>query len=88
MICPSSSLITGSAKRGFEVLNHWNFSFYGPYVNSEYYIGWLDIWGQKHAHVDAHSAARTLDEALGMKANINMYMFYGGTNFGFSSGMS
>jgi len=76
----------GNAHRGYAVLNKWNSSFTGPYVNSEYYIGWLDQWGAKHAHVSSWSAAKTLDEALKMKANVNMYMFYGGTNFGFSSG--
>jgi len=76
----------GSAKRGYHVLNVWNSSFYGPYVNSEYYIGWLDIWGQKHAHVSTSASANTLDETLKMKGNVNMYMFFGGTNFGFTSG--
>lgn len=79
-------IFSGSAKNGYRVLNYWNVTFNGPFVNSEYYVGWLDIWGQKHAHVSAQSAAATLDEALKMRANVNMYMFHGGTNFGFTSG--
>lgn len=84
----SYHFLTGSAKNGYRVLNYWNATFNGPYVNSEYYIGWLDIWGQRHAHVSSESAAATLDETLKMGANANMYMFHGGTNFGFTSGLS
>ena len=79
-------VFSGSARNGYHVLNVWNSSFWGPYVNSEYYIGWLDIWGQKHAHVSTVAAAKTLEETLKMKGNVNMYMFFGGTNFGFTSG--
>lgn len=78
--------VTGNAKQGYDVLNQWNSSFNGPYVNSEYYIGWLDVWGFKHSRVSAIKAAKTLNDSLQMKANVNMYMFHGGTNFGFTSG--
>lgn len=44
----------------------------GPLVNSEYYPGWLDHWGQVHSHVEAPIVAQTLDEMLAMNASVNM----------------
>lgn len=58
----------------------------GPLVNSEFYTGWLDHWGQKHSVTDANKVATSLDVLLAYGANINMYMFEGGTNFGFWNG--
>ena len=58
----------------------------GPLVNSEYYVGWFDNWGSPHSIVSDDDAAKGLDVILSMNANVNMYMFEGGTNFGFWSG--
>ncbi|XP_059174645.1 beta-galactosidase-like [Physella acuta] len=58
----------------------------GPFINSEYYTGWLDHWGSPHAKVDTNSVSKSLDRLLEMGANVNMYMFIGGTNFGFMNG--
>ncbi|KAK9537528.1 hypothetical protein VZT92_005137 [Zoarces viviparus] len=58
----------------------------GPLVNSEFYTGWLDHWGDQHAVVDAQNVSRVLQEMLIMRANVNMYMFEGGTNFGYWNG--
>lgn len=58
----------------------------GPLVNSEFYTGWLDHWGDQHAMVSTDRVIRVLAEMLMMKANVNMYMFEGGTNFGYWNG--
>ncbi|XP_068428733.1 beta-galactosidase-1-like protein [Clinocottus analis] len=58
----------------------------GPLVNSEFYTGWLDHWGDQHAVVDAQKVSRVLEEMLIIGANVNMYMFEGGTNFGYWNG--
>lgn len=58
----------------------------GPLVNSEFYTGWLDHWGDQHAMVSTEKVIRVLAEMLMMKANVNMYMFEGGTNFGYWNG--
>ncbi|OHT17081.1 Beta-galactosidase-1-like protein [Tritrichomonas foetus] len=58
----------------------------GPYVNSEYYTGWLDHWGTKHETRDPKLIAKDLDGMLGESASVSMYMFIGGTNFGFYNG--
>ncbi|KAK7153894.1 hypothetical protein R3I94_007300 [Phoxinus phoxinus] len=58
----------------------------GPLVNSEFYTGWLDHWGDKHAYVDTDKVCKKLGEMLSMGASVNMYMFEGGTNFGYWNG--
>ncbi|KFV19171.1 Beta-galactosidase, partial [Tauraco erythrolophus] len=58
----------------------------GPLVNSEFYTGWLDHWGYRHSVVPAQTVAKTLNEILARGANVNMYMFIGGTNFAYWNG--
>lgn len=43
-------------------------------MNSEFYTGWLDHWGDQHAVVDAQKVSRVLGEMLTMGANVNMYV--------------
>ncbi|XP_025094507.1 beta-galactosidase-like [Pomacea canaliculata] len=58
----------------------------GPLVNSEFYTGWLDHWGSSHSTTKITDVAKSLDMLLNYGANVNMYMFEGGTNFGFMNG--
>ncbi|KGL77734.1 Beta-galactosidase, partial [Tinamus guttatus] len=58
----------------------------GPLVNSEYYTGWLDYWGEAHASISSARVAQGLEDMLRLGANVNMYMFQGGTNFAYWSG--
>ncbi|KAM6940204.1 beta-galactosidase [Xenentodon cancila] len=58
----------------------------GPLVNSEFYTGWLDHWGSRHSVVSPAYVAKSLNQILSMGANVNMYMFIGGTNFGYWNG--
>ena len=62
------------------------FQAHGPLVNSEYYTGWLDRWGYKHQVTDPTAVANSLDKILAMNASVNMYMFEGGSNFGYMNG--
>ncbi|XP_012685169.2 beta-galactosidase [Clupea harengus] len=59
---------------------------HGPLVNSEFYTGWLDHWGEKHSLVSTAAIVKSLNEMLSLGANVNMYMFIGGTNFGYWNG--
>uniref|UniRef100_H3C259 Beta-galactosidase n=1 Tax=Tetraodon nigroviridis TaxID=99883 RepID=H3C259_TETNG len=68
----------------FEVQRHAEPS--GPLVNSEFYTGWLDHWGSPHSVVSSVAVAKALNEILAVDANVNMYMFIGGTNFGYWNG--
>ncbi|KXJ11601.1 beta-galactosidase [Exaiptasia diaphana] len=58
----------------------------GPLVNSEFYPGWLDHWGEKHQTVNTAQVAKYLDQILALNASVNLYMFEGGTTFGFMNG--
>uniref|UniRef100_A0A8C6EXH1 Galactosidase beta 1 like n=1 Tax=Marmota marmota marmota TaxID=9994 RepID=A0A8C6EXH1_MARMA len=58
----------------------------GPLVNSEYYTGWLDYWGQNHSTQSIEPIAKGLENMLKLGASVNMYMFHGGTNFGYWNG--
>ena len=55
-------------------------------MNSEFYPGWLDMWGEPHSTVDKEDVVKTLDDMLAINASVSMYMFHGGTSFGFTSG--
>uniref|UniRef100_A0A8B9Y9U1 Beta-galactosidase-1-like protein n=1 Tax=Bos mutus grunniens TaxID=30521 RepID=A0A8B9Y9U1_BOSMU len=58
----------------------------GPLVNSEYYTGWLDYWGQNHSTRSIPAVTKGLEKMLKLGASVNMYMFHGGTNFGYWNG--
>lgn len=58
----------------------------GPLMCSEFWDGWFDHWGSHHHTTSPEAAARDLDDLLGAGASVNLYMFHGGTSFGFSSG--
>lgn len=58
----------------------------GPLMCSEFWDGWFDHWGAHHHTTPAADSARDLDDLLGAGASVNIYMFHGGTNFGFANG--
>ncbi|MEU3611547.1 beta-galactosidase family protein [Streptomyces sp. NPDC006872] len=58
----------------------------GPLMCSEFWIGWFDHWGGPHHGRDAENAAADLDRLLSAGASVNIYMFHGGTNFGYTNG--
>ncbi|MFF2271609.1 beta-galactosidase family protein [Agromyces sp. NPDC058136] len=58
----------------------------GPLMCSEFWCGWFDTWGEVHHVTSAEDSARELDELLAAGASVNIYMFHGGTNPGFTNG--
>ncbi|XP_053667615.1 LOW QUALITY PROTEIN: beta-galactosidase-like [Anopheles marshallii] len=59
----------------------------GPLVSAEYYPGWLTHWQEPHmARTETKLVADSLDFMLRNKVNVNIYMFYGGTNYGYTAG--
>lgn len=72
--------------KAFAPMKQWN-NGKGPLVNSEFYTGWLDTWGSPHSHTDKEVLCATLDAILKFKANVNLYLFEGGTSFGYMNGM-
>lgn len=57
-----------------------------PMMSGEYWDGWFDHWGEKHQTTDATQQAQELDWILSQGYSINLYMFHGGTSFGFMNG--
>jgi beta-galactosidase len=57
-----------------------------PLMSGEYWDGWFDHWGEKHHDTDAAQQAQELDWMLSQGYSVNLYMFHGGTSFGFMSG--
>jgi beta-galactosidase len=58
----------------------------GPLMCSEFWDGWFDHWGGPHHTTSVTQAAADLDAMLAAGASVNLYMFHGGTNFGFTNG--
>jgi beta-galactosidase len=58
----------------------------GPLMCSEFWDGWFDYWGAHHHTTSVGQSAQDLDELLAAGASVNIYMFHGGTNFGFTNG--
>lgn len=58
----------------------------GPLMCSEFWDGWFDHWGEHHHTTGVGAAAAELDALLAAGASVNIYMFHGGTNFGFTNG--
>ncbi len=57
-----------------------------PKMCMEMWNGWFDAWGDGFHHTtSAEDYARVVDDMLS-RGSLNMYMFIGGTNFGFTSG--
>ena len=57
-----------------------------PLMAGEYWAGWFDQWGGRHAQTDAALQSRDLKWMLAQGYSVNLYMFHGGTTFGFMNG--
>lgn len=58
-----------------------------PLMSMEFWDGWFNRWGEEIITRDASDLANCVKELL-KRASINLYMFHGGTNFGFMNGCS
>ncbi|MBE5860528.1 MAG: beta-galactosidase [Butyrivibrio sp.] len=71
-------------KERFDVLK--NYTNGGPLMCAEFWVGWFDHWGNGgHMKGNLEESVKDLDDMLDM-GNVNIYMFEGGTNFGFMNG--
>lgn len=57
-----------------------------PLMVAEFWTGWYDHWTEAHNTYDASRVTASLRELLSAGASVNLYMFHGGTNFGFMNG--
>ncbi len=57
-----------------------------PKMCTEFWCGWFDHWGDNHHKRKADGIIAEIEEFINQGASFNMYMFHGGTNFGFTAG--
>ncbi|KAH0516514.1 Beta-galactosidase-1-like protein 2 [Microtus ochrogaster] len=57
-----------------------------PKMVMEYWTGWFDSWGGSHNILDSSEVLQTVSAIIKAGSSINLYMFHGGTNFGFING--
>ena len=74
----------GEAKSGFAKLRALRPQ--GPFMTGEYWAGWFDHWGDKHHVTDPDKEAAEIEWILRQGYSISIYMFHGGTSFGWMNG--
>lgn len=57
-----------------------------PRMVGEYWVGWFDHWGKPHQTRKPQPVADGLDWMLKNGISFNLYMFHGGTTFGYMNG--
>ncbi|KAK5650810.1 hypothetical protein RI129_001839 [Pyrocoelia pectoralis] len=57
-----------------------------PTMTMEFWTGWFDHWTENHHLRDNKEFYNVLEDILAYPASVNMYMFHGGTNWGFYNG--
>lgn len=75
---------SGDAKSEFAKLNKLRPN--APRMCGEYWDGWFDHWGGKHHTTNAAAEAKELQWMLEQGYSVNLYMFHGGTSFGWMNG--
>jgi beta-galactosidase len=75
---------TGEAKRAFE--QALKIRPNQPHMAGEYWDGWFDHWGGKHEARDVQEQIEEFRWIVNQGYSISVYMFHGGTSFGWMSG--
>lgn len=80
---PTGNFGSGTKER-FEILKRHTDG--GPLMCTEFWVGWFDHWGNGgHMTGNLEQSVKDLDDMLSL-GHVNIYMFEGGTNFGFMNG--
>lgn len=74
----------GDAQKGFAKLKQLRPD--GPMMTGEYWDGWFDHWGAPHTADTPDQQAKDLDWILRQGYSVSLYMFHGGTSFGWMNG--
>ncbi len=56
-----------------------------PFFNMEYWVGWFNLYGQPHLFRSPEASVTNYKKALAF-GHTNLYVFNGGTNFGYYAG--
>jgi beta-galactosidase len=73
-----------SAEKKFAIFDQFRQNV--PRMCGEFWVGWFDAWGEDHHTVPPEKAAAGLDWMLSRGISVNLYMFHGGSTFGFMNG--
>lgn len=57
-----------------------------PVMCTEFWNGWFDHWYEQHHRRESDETAEQLEQMMQDGGSVNLYMFHGGTNFGFTNG--
>ncbi|MED6241474.1 hypothetical protein ATANTOWER_015707 [Ataeniobius toweri] len=57
-----------------------------PSMVMEYWTGWYDAWGDLHHVLPPEDMVSTVRKILRRGMSVNLYMFHGGSSFGFMTG--
>ncbi len=57
-----------------------------PFMSGELWCGWFDHWYEEHHVRPIQEVTAMVEEFFKRNGSFNMYMFHGGTNFGFTNG--
>lgn len=57
-----------------------------PRMCAEFYPGWFDHWGEIHHRGNPQNLMQGVEWMLSNGVSFNLYMFHGGTSFGFMNG--
>ncbi|CAL9685944.1 unnamed protein product [Knipowitschia caucasica] len=57
-----------------------------PTMIMDYWTGWYDTWGELHHTLPPEDMVSTVREILRRGISVSLYMFHGGSSFGFMSG--
>jgi hypothetical protein len=84
--------IDGDPRSGFSALKQYR-SSPGPLLDGEYYTKWFDFWGPHSSHqtydgdtAGTNSKASDIDWIISQGGSFSLYMWHGGTNWGFGNG--
>jgi beta-galactosidase len=80
----ASGLDSGSELKDFDLAQKMNPGV--PVFSSETYPGWLTHWGEEWALVKTEDICKEISFLMENKKSFNLYVFHGGTNFGFMAG--
>jgi len=75
---------TGDAEKSFAKLDTLRPD--GPRMTGEYWAGWFDKWGEQHHATDGNKESAEFRWILEHGYSVSLYMFHGGTSFGWMNG--
>jgi beta-galactosidase len=80
------AVVNFGSKAAEHVANLRKFRPTGPAMCGEFWCGWFDQWGKHRQGNDSPACVDELKWMVQNNVSFNIYMFHGGTNFGFTAG--